>query len=83
MKDLDEQEAIVEVEEDTFVKKDAVPRATEPKKEPVPPQDKEEIMQKVLKGGKRFNQMQKIPAGTFIMGTDEMITRDGEMPSRK
>nr|CAB3266704.1 sulfatase-modifying factor 1 [Phallusia mammillata] len=33
--------------------------------------------------GKRFNSMQLIPQGTFTMGTDEMITRDGEGPARQ
>jgi len=33
--------------------------------------------------GNRYHGMQHIPGGTFIMGTDEQITKDGEGPARK
>jgi len=83
VKDLKDEDAFVEVEEDTSVKKDAVRSPKESAKPLGPPKDKAEIIKKVLETDERFNQMQKIPSGIFTMGTDEMITRDGETPSRK
>ena len=83
IEDLDDEDITVEIEEDNFAKKDAVLSSKQTKKSVGPPKDKEKVIEEVLRGSIRFNQMQKIPSGTFSMGTDEMITKDGEMPARK
>lgn len=78
--DLDLDEAVVEIEEDVNL------RSTSFKSEKVKNDGyiaKENIIFEILKNEQRFNKVQKISGGLFTMGTDEMITKDGETPSRK
>lgn len=83
---MDEDDAVVEEESDAEAEKSR--KANNPD-DPVIKKQKEN--QKILLAFKdlndpdaqRYNGMQFIPAGTFTMGTDEMITRDGEGPARQ
>ncbi|CAK8686853.1 unnamed protein product [Clavelina lepadiformis] len=42
----------------------------------------DDVIKKVKKM-RRYNQMNFIPGGVFTMGTDDIITKDGEAPARK
>ena len=72
----DNEEAVVEVEDENE-------EGNNDTKDTLHSVDLKSTISKALKSNKRYNEMKKIPAGTFTMGTDELITKDGETPARK
>ena len=79
---VDDDDITIEVEDDEEVKSSSYGSKKTLKVVDLD-EEKKQIIKEVMKEKKRYNQMQKIPEGTFTMGTDEIITKDGEAPARK